>query len=362
MKRFPVPKEAPTHYVRDLHVWIGLDVETPERFFDHLPWFTNVDRMSLLGYGGSPLLRSFWRLPESVTSLTIDTGVVSLVQVQDIMVQLPNLDNLSVSGSPAPVDGRGLTGIGSSLRGRFGGRLVLADGYVDPDVTNMLLEVPSGLRFTEVQVYCTRERLLPAVRVVEACGKTLTKLSHMVNSRKSQSLLLVQLVLMHETSTLTPFSDIDCRKTFERSFNFEPSFNFSKIPNLQEVTFSLRVNRMGGDLPWIHTALSTLRPATSPCLPAICLDFGCLSRPALDLPVEVLMKNMGDDLRRTADEVARIERQSEGAVNFTVLRDPVFEVVLDTLNVRFCLRGVDCFVINYFPQLLQQYKPCRASP
>jgi len=181
-KAFPVPKEGPAHRVREIRAWIGFGGTTPEKFFEYLPWFTNVDRISFLGYGGGPLLRgpSSWRLPKSITSLTIDTGVVTLVQVRDIMAQLPNLDDLSLSGSFAAVHRRELLGIGTDLRGRFGGKLMLWGQYADEDTINMLLEIPSRLRFTEVRIYCARERLLSAVRLVEACCKTLVKLSHKV--------------------------------------------------------------------------------------------------------------------------------------------------------------------------------------
>ena len=43
---------------------------------------------------------------------------------------------------------------------------------------------------------------------------------------------------------------------------------------------------------------------------------------------------MADDLLRIADEIARIERDFGGAVNFTVVPDLQFRVVLDTLDVR----------------------------
>jgi len=45
---------------------------------------------------------------------------------------------------------------------------------------NMLLEIPTGLRFTEVEIRCFYECFSSAVRLVEACAKTLVKLSHTV--------------------------------------------------------------------------------------------------------------------------------------------------------------------------------------
>ena len=82
-------------------------------------------------------------------------------------------------------------------------------------------------------------------------------------------------------------------------------------------------------------ALSTLRPATSPRLSTITLDF----RSSTNRPVEKIITDMGDDLRRIVDEIARIEHEFEGAVNFTVAPDSKFQVVLDTLNVRFSFVG-----------------------
>ena len=114
--------------------------------------------------------------------MTINTNVVTLVQVRDIMVQLPNLDDLVLSGYFATVDSGELLGIGTVLKGGFGGRLMLGGACVNEDVVDMLLEIPSGLWFTELEIYCTQNRLPPSVvRLAEACAKTLVKLSHTVS-------------------------------------------------------------------------------------------------------------------------------------------------------------------------------------
>ena len=76
--------------------------------------------------------------------------MVTLVQIRDVIAQLPNLDNLELSGFLVAVSRRDLPGIGTVARGRFGGRLMLSGHYAHKDTINMLLEVPSGLRFTEV--------------------------------------------------------------------------------------------------------------------------------------------------------------------------------------------------------------------
>ena len=331
IKTFPVPEDSPVRHARDLEIRIGDDSSAPGKFFEYLPWFTNLDSMTLSGHWGSPLLRgpSYWRLPQSITSLAINTNAVTLVNIRDIMVQLPNLDDLSLSvgGSLAPVEGNVLPGIGMVLKGRFSGRLVLCGGYVDKHAINMLLEIPSGLRFTEMHISCSPSRLHLAARLVEACGKTLVKLSRVdAHHGKSHPFSLSGLFL-YESSTLTPFPDPDRPETSERSFNL------SNFPNLQEVNFDYRAFWTDESLSWIPAALSTLTPATSPRLSVITLDLSC--SPVGDHPAETLIANAGVDLRRVADEVARIEREFKGAVNITVVRDPVLQVVLDTLNVRF---------------------------
>ena len=86
-------------------------------------------------------------------------------------------------------------------------------------------------------------------------------------------------------------------------------------------------------------ALSTLRPATSPRLSTIRLDFA----PSfiVNRTVESLIEGTANDLRKVADEVARIEREFEGAVRLITVRDTVFGEVLDTLKVRFHICGID---------------------
>ena len=97
------------------------------------------------------------------------------------MVQLPNLDDLSLSGSLVTVDRNTLPGTGTALRGRFGGRLRLDNGHAIADVINMLLEVPTGLHFTEVEILGKYECLSLTVRLAEACGKSLVYLTYVVN-------------------------------------------------------------------------------------------------------------------------------------------------------------------------------------
>ena len=187
LKVFPVPEESPAHHVRHLHLWVGSRDIFPDAFRDHIPWFTGVKMVNLSARGSGRSLQtlSVWRLSHSVTSLTASTGEVTPERIRDAMVLLPNLDNLSLSGSLHPAARKELIGMGKNLKGRFRGRLRLLKGLAHSDVVNMLLEVPTGLHFTGVEVRGTYECLLPTVRLVEACGGSLVKFAYTVSlSRK----------------------------------------------------------------------------------------------------------------------------------------------------------------------------------
>ena len=127
--------------------------------------------------------------------------------------------------------------------------------------------------------------------------------------------------------------DADQFSNVDGSDDFRRYFDFSKFPNLQEVELGVCVSWRGGGLPWIPMALSTLKPATSPHLSTIRFDFSC--SPGVTRPVEASIREVGSDLQRIAEEVARIEREFEGTVNLTAFLDSVFKEVLDTLDVRF---------------------------
>ena len=184
-----MPEQSPARHVRDLRVLIGGHDCVPEdEFFEYTPWFAKAEKVSLFGDGRFSPLRtpSFWRLPQSVTSLAIQTKVFTLVDIRDILAQLPNLDDFSLSGHLAR--GREPLEVGTALGGRFGGKLQLFDGPAQEDVMNMLSEIQTGLRFTEMQVCGTRRSLLSTVRLAEACGSTLVGLSYTISeSGKSHS-------------------------------------------------------------------------------------------------------------------------------------------------------------------------------
>ena len=182
LEAFPVPDRSPAHHLRDLSISSAGELIFPDEFLGRIQWFTNVKQMTMLGQAISNRhfdTPSFVGVPQSVTSLTIESPVIDTENTRNIMALLPNLDDLSLSGTVSVRPGTQLQGFGKVLRARFGGRLRLhkIEG-AEKDFVNMLLEVPTGLRFTEVHVDSLRERLLSTVRLAEACRSTLVKLSY----------------------------------------------------------------------------------------------------------------------------------------------------------------------------------------
>jgi len=208
LKTFPVPEESPAHYVKDLRFLLGGRYGAPEKFSKHIPWFTNVERVVLTMDTTSSPRRIFspLSLPQSVTSLTIGAGGsgVDLMQMREIVAHLPILNDLILSGCfiVRSEFKKLLPGLGTGLRGRFGGELRIRDGYTDEYIVNMLLEVPTGLHFTKLHVRASRACLLQTVRLAEACCETLVDLlfSYICTGKSSplpDPLVSLVLISMH---------------------------------------------------------------------------------------------------------------------------------------------------------------------
>jgi len=184
LKTFPVPEKGPSHLVRDLGFRIGGGSDcAPEEFFEYIPWFTNVEKVTLLSRQGiSQVLKisRYWRFPQTTTSLAISADAIGIAQIWDIMVRLPNLDDLSLSGASMVFD-EVPPRTEADPRWRFGGKLQLHGMLADTHVINMLLENPTGLHFTEVEICCLHNSLDSTVRLVETCSKTLVKLSYKIS-------------------------------------------------------------------------------------------------------------------------------------------------------------------------------------
>ena len=179
LETFPVQVQSPAHHVRNLSLSLDGHYYAPDEFLKRIHGFINVQKMAVLHDGGSKLwwMLSSRGLPQSVTSLTINlTDSITALQIREFLVQLPNLNDLSLSGSSRIMDKDRLQGIGAHLRGKLCGRLHL-QWLPDMHVVDMLLDIPTGLRFTEVNISAMHDCLPSIIRLVEACGTTLVKLS-----------------------------------------------------------------------------------------------------------------------------------------------------------------------------------------
>ena len=183
------------------------------------------------------------------------------------------------------------------------------------------------------------------MRLVEACSKTLAKLTYTVVPQCKFHLIAVLLVLARniDTSVISGAADGEAS---------ERSFDFSKFTNLQGAKF--QVDWRGGGLFWISAALSTLRLTTAPRLSTIQLFL----RYSRMRSTKIAIEHTGSDLRQVADEITRIEREFEGAVDVVMLPDAEFKKMFDTLNVRIHhselalrsspLRVGSCFLFSAF--------------
>lgn len=290
LETFPVPERSPAHYVVDLNLSLGGRHAAPEEFFKYTEWFTNTKKMSVSGTQGlDPVwVPPFGRLPHSVTSLTIDTNIATLIEIRDVMEKLPNLEDLTLSGSLHGVDKDRLRGIGKALKGRFGGKIQLfrLREQADSDIVNMLLEVPTGVYFTEVYVLSIYDCVPSVVKLVEVCGKNLVKLTYAIEHHGGHDSL-------------------------------DQSFDFAKLPNLREA--KLTVHWTSGDLLWISASLSTIKPGTS--LRLSTLQLGLSGRSLQYIPGAV-NERLTEDLRLIDREVTRIRREFIGAVNLIMCRYP----------------------------------------
>ena len=307
---FPVPEESPAHHVRDLRFSIRCFFKIPEGFSEHVPWFTNVEKVTWSGEMGLRRLYqmlSLGRLSQSVTSLSLAWDEEALLQIRDILLLFPNLSNLKLVGSFA---GSRPQGIGTVLSGRLCGRLQLFTFEKDhrSDVVEMLLEAPAGLHFTEVEIRSCYECLLSTVALVEACGETLVKFSYTVENHCKSLIYLCQ--KNADSDTILASGDPE---------TFEQSFDFMKLPNLKEAEFIL--GWTSGGLHWIPVALSTIKPTTSSRLSVV--QVVIRNRSSWHV-IMVSRERLADDIQLINGEVSRIEQEFENTMDLTVELPPGF--------------------------------------
>jgi len=173
---FPNPEDSPARLVRDLS-FCYIEPDVPIDFADRIYHFSNVKKLTLIGRTATDLgfISALGQLPPSTHSLDITFSEVLTTHIISVMQQLPNLNNLSLTsikrGGPIP------PGTGKFIQCRLSGKLRLRRQSAHQDFLNILMEVPTGPQFVEVEIRDARMDCFPAaLKLVRACQDTLTKL------------------------------------------------------------------------------------------------------------------------------------------------------------------------------------------
>ncbi|KAF9651761.1 hypothetical protein BDM02DRAFT_545651 [Thelephora ganbajun] len=269
-KTFPNPEDSPAGHVRDLS-FCFIEPEVPIDFADRIPYFSNVQKLALIGRVATDpgFISVLGQLPPSTRSVDITFSKVINANVISVIRQLPNLDNLSLMstewGGPIP------PGTGELIKSRLSGRLRLRRQFAHRDILNTLMEVPTGLRFTEVEIRDARMDCFTAtLDLVKACQDTLTRLH---------------------------FSTLVLGK-----YSADQSLDFSRCTRIREV--DLGAIYTSGNLYWITRALSSLKPENSPLLSAVTLRLSVTL--SLNAPGVVLGQEISYNLSRIGREMVRI--------------------------------------------------------
>ena len=175
-KTFPDSEHSPAGHVRDLS-FCYIQPDVPIHFADRMPYFSNVQNLILIGRAALDpgFISALGQLPLSIRSVDITFSKILNAHIMSVMQQLPNLDNLSLLsqewGGPIP------PGTGKLIQCRLNGKLRLRRQLAHHDLLNTLMEIPTGLQFTEVEIRDARMNCLPAtLKLLGTCHDTLTKL------------------------------------------------------------------------------------------------------------------------------------------------------------------------------------------
>ena len=154
---------------------------------EYMPYFSHVRDLTLIGgrCETRDWIPSIGRLPPSIRSLTMKFAFVTNAQVLEIMEQLPDLDDLSLS----TFKGAGLTPeAGQILRGRYSGKLdlLLMEDF-HAGIVRSLLKAPEGLGFKSIKALCNAGDDFPVyVDLVASCRDTLVNLDISVSADGEQ--------------------------------------------------------------------------------------------------------------------------------------------------------------------------------
>lgn len=284
---FPNPSTSPAPYAREMRIHISS--EAPMRLSEYMPYFSHVRDLTLIGgrCENRDWILSLGQLPPSIRSLTMKFASITNAQVFEIMEQLPNLDDLSLSA----FKGAGLTlEAGEILKGRYNGKLdlLLMDDF-HAGIVRSLLNAPEGLGFRSIKALCNTEDDFPVyVDLVASCQDTLVDLDISVSSE----------------AIITPTKSAH-------------TFNFSHHKSLERLSFSLLSNF--ASCRWLPMSLSSINPTNSPLLNTITIYLHRHVPPARIVSETTWSETVMKDLRDVGSEIKRIRTQSGGRVKFEIV-------------------------------------------
>lgn len=175
-RTFPNPENSPAKHVRDLS-FCFIQPNVPIHFADRMPYFSNVQQLTLIGRVATDpsFISALGHLPPTIRSVDVTFSKVLSTHVTSVVQQLPNLDNLSLMS--AEWGGAIQQGTGTLIQSRLSGKLRLRRKSAHSDLLNMLMEVPTGPQFAEVEIRDASMSCFPAsIKLVRTCQDTLTKL------------------------------------------------------------------------------------------------------------------------------------------------------------------------------------------
>jgi hypothetical protein len=173
---FPIPEDSPARHVRDLS-FCYIHPNVPIEFADRIRYFSNVHKLTLIGRIATDpsFISALGELPPSIRSVDITFSKVLTAHIVSVLQQLPNLENISLRSTEWA--GMIPPGAGVLIQSRLGGKLRLRRRFAHRDLLNLLMEIPTGSQFAEVEIRDSSMSCFPAtLKLVEACQHTLTKL------------------------------------------------------------------------------------------------------------------------------------------------------------------------------------------
>ena len=308
---FPNPEDSPAGHVKDLS-FCFIQSNAPINFAGRMPYFFNVQQLTLIGRVATDpsFISALGPLPPTIRSVDITFSKVLTAHIVSVVRQLPNLDNLSLTSTEW--SGAIPTGTGKLIQARLSGKLRLRRKLAHCDILNMLMEVPTGPQFAEVEIRDASMTCFPAsLKLVRACRDTLTKL-HFSTLVQGSSLFLACVEFI--------------RSNLSEQFSIDKSFDFAHCARMREV--DLGAVFTSGRLQWITQALSTLNPGKCPLLSAVTLRLSVTL--SLNGPVYILGQEISHDLSSIGHEIVRIKNAYTRKMNINPRCDLAFRTILSS--------------------------------